>query len=143
MAVYLIQIQKRCLWTLTGPKSSIVEVVGFLPPVFLLSTLTITYHFIITQAFTTTNPLPLVFTNFKSHLYSLLINFIFTVASDHAEWSKPESQTRVVASSVLPFLTRGLPHVCTWILMLFHQRPFLLNPLQAGTLKSFCEGLSK
>lgn len=51
------------------------------------------------------------------------------------------NQSDGIISTPLP--NKGLPHVYTWILMLFHQRPFPLNPLQIGTLKSFCEGLSK
>lgn len=125
--VNLIQAWKRFLWKLTDQKSSIVEVVVFLHPVFLLSTFTITCCCIITQAFTTTNPLPLVFKSFKTHLFPLLIHLIFTVAYDHAEWSKPRSQTRVVASSVPPFLTRACHIFILEFSCYFTRGPFLLT----------------
>lgn len=97
------------------------------------------YHlpFLITQAFTTTNPVPLVLRSIKPHLYSLLINFIFTVAYDHAEWSKPQSQTRVTASSVCPFLTRTC-HIFILEFSCYSTRgPFLLARYKLTLEKAF------
>lgn len=128
---------KKFLWKLNDQKSSIVEAMVFLHPVFVLSTLTITCHFIITQALATTNPVPLVLRSFKPHFYSLLNNFIFTVAYDHAEWSKPQSQTRVAASSVLPFLTRAC-HIFILEFSCYSTRgPFLLVHYKLALKKAF------